>query len=184
MIRTARRLAPGPGPPARRPARYCGSERRRSSGSSSTSRSAADLNKGRPVAWVASGERMPNRLFERVEVQPRRRRVRPQRMAAAHGVEGVDAVVDMDLVAAPAKRLAEPLDVGGVAAEAVRPEERRDHARISWATSVSRHAFDSRVALPRFEQLGRARTCQRPQHSPPELRVTQTAQRDPARRCR
>ena len=42
--------------------------------------------------------------------------------SAAHGVEGVDAVEDMDLVAAAAERLAQAIDVGGVAAEAVRPK--------------------------------------------------------------
>ena len=117
-------------------------------GSSSTSPSAADLKKGRPVACVASGERMPNGLFEGMKVQARRRRVVPQRMAAAHGVEGVDAVVDVNLVAAPAKRLAEPIDVGGIAAEAVRPEERRDHARISSATSMSRLSLSPDAVCP------------------------------------
>ena len=45
-----------------------------------------------------------------------------QRMIAPHRVEGVDAVEDVDLVSAAAERLAQPIDVGGVAAEAVRPK--------------------------------------------------------------
>ena len=62
---------------------------------------------------------------------------RAQRVAAAHGVEGVDTVVDMHLMAAAAKRVAQPIDVGRVPTEAVGPEERRDHGRISSATSMS-----------------------------------------------
>ena len=49
---------------------------------------------------------------------------------AAHGVEGIDAVEDVDLMAATAERLAEPVHVGGVAAEAVTAEERGDHAEL------------------------------------------------------
>jgi hypothetical protein len=49
---------------------------------------------------------------------------------AADRVEGVDAIENVDLVPAPSERLAEPVDVGGVAAEAVRPEEGGDHAEF------------------------------------------------------
>src|SRR5262245_49446201 len=65
-----------------------------------------------------------------MHVQAGRRMILSQRMAAAHGVEGIDAVIDVDLVTAAAERLAEPIDIGGVAAEAVGPEEGRDHAEL------------------------------------------------------
>ena len=55
-------------------------------------------------------------------MQARRRRVLAQRMVAAHGVERIDAIVDMNLVPAPAKRLAQPIDVSGVATETVPPK--------------------------------------------------------------
>ncbi len=63
-------------------------------------------------------------------MKPRRRRVLAERVVAAHGVKGIHAVVDVDLMPAAAKCLAEPIDVGGIAAEAVRPEKRRDHAEL------------------------------------------------------
>ena len=107
MIRTARRFVPSPstpGPPTSEMLWKCTTS---VSGSSSTClRSASALNKGTPVACVASGERMPKPALERDGGAAPAAACTAQRMVAAHGVEGVDAVIDVDLVAAPAERLA------------------------------------------------------------------------------
>ena len=77
------------------------------------------LKKGGPVTWVASGERMPKPLSSGWTCRPGGGVYGRERMVAADRVERVDAVEDVDLMPAAAERLAEPIDVGGVPAEAV-----------------------------------------------------------------
>src|SRR5208282_553748 len=99
-------------------------------------------------------------------------------MAALHRVEGVDTVVDVDLVAAAAQGLAETIDVGGIAAEAMRAEECRDHADFHGDLHVARRLVPDRSAS--CGSLVRASsTCHRPQHPPPQLSVAQAAQCHP-----
>src|SRR5207245_1375820 len=86
-----------------------------------------------------------------------------------HRVEGVDAVVDVDFMTAAAERLAEAIDIGGIPAEAVGPEERRDHAelhgrppcRVPGASTSSASPVESDQANGRSAFLHR-RVCRNP----------------------
>ena len=68
--------------------------------------------------------------LERVDVQPPRRCVGAERVVAADGVECVHAMEDVDLMPAAHEGPRQAIDVSGVAAEAVGPEERRHHADL------------------------------------------------------
>ena len=93
---------PGPARRARRRARCCGSGRRRSSG---VEHSPQGLGLEERPAGGLGGHRREDAeaALQRVEVHARRRLVRAQRVPAADGVEGVDAVGDVDLMPPPAR---------------------------------------------------------------------------------
>src|SRR5262245_47364153 len=96
-------------------------------------------------------------------------------MAAADRVEGVHTVEDVDLVTAAEQGARESVDIGGVAAEAMTPEERGDHAKFHGRPDLlspdcqrilktiglilGPHSNDMRVeGVPRFGQPGKVRT--------------------------
>jgi hypothetical protein len=61
-------------------------------------------------------------------------------VVAAHCVEGINTVVNMDLVATTAQGLAKAVHIRSVATEAVLAKEGRDHAELQLRPPV---AFDA-----------------------------------------
>src|SRR5207302_1254282 len=78
--------------------------------------------------------------LQRVRLDPRVGLVGPGRFFAARDFEGVATVDDVDLVPVPRQRPREPVDERRIAAEAVGPEERGEHAEL--------HADLLRAAAP------------------------------------
>src|SRR5262249_57184300 len=69
-------------------------------------------------------------------------------VAVSRCIDRVAAMEAWALMAPPAKCMAEPLDVGGVSAEAVPPKERRDHGEFHGRPPCR---DCSMMRLPRFD---------------------------------
>jgi hypothetical protein len=68
--------------------------------------------------------------LKRMDMQARRGGVGSERMVATDGIEGINAMEDVDLVPAADESPRQAIDVSGVSAEAMGPEERRHHADL------------------------------------------------------
>src|SRR5262249_62398920 len=68
--------------------------------------------------------------LQRVDHDARRRVVGPRGLVSPRDLEGVAAVDHVDLVPVPRQGPRQAIDERGVAAEAVRAEERREHAEL------------------------------------------------------
>ncbi len=89
---------------------------------------------------------------QRVDRDAGRRLEGTQRVTAAHGLERVGAVHDVDLVTAACKRTHEAVDEDRVAAEALRSVERGDHAEAHAAPPTVDRAHPTAVRQSRHSR--------------------------------
>src|SRR5215471_20907868 len=114
-----------------------------------------------------------------MKVETRRGLVLALHMLAAHRVEGINTVIYMNLMPAPAERPSETIDIGGIPSEAVRPEERSDHAELHRRPPCR---IPGAFASPQSGRSPRSRPWM--QHHFPQLHVAQAAETEPDRNVR